>query len=385
MLIKDTNQKVRSLRATVAGMNPAVAEVYAQRGIDPRDHMEARRERLRSRHSFSRARPETLKAKIARMREEYGDDAKLWAEFALDASDVRVRQLVQRAALAPLDVESIADRWCPPVPTDVSDGEYKIEDRVSRLRQHETRVGDRGRAAQLARLISAGTFKCETRSSEATVNPRAQREAPAIENRMIAAQQARNDLDFQKEIEDAGTLFTSGSYAGANTKTVSSGAQWNGGGAADPIDDCQDAVAGCVIPPTHAVMSDLTWNAVTGNDELRSIVGAGGLPSMEQFATFWGLDGVEASRREYYAEGASTPSRIYGSSSIAFLHVSDDPEQHTFMRRWVVRQGAGGYVAIPYDKKDEGGYGMFYEKLTVEDVTKVVTNTCGFLLINVRQ
>ena len=71
---------------------------------------------------------------------------------------------------------------------------------------------------------TAGTFKLEPHSAEATVNRQTARIAPEIENRMLAAMHAREDLSFQHEIGAAVTLMTSGTYNASNTKTIASGA-----------------------------------------------------------------------------------------------------------------------------------------------------------------
>lgn len=398
--IKDSTQRRRALAPTTFGMNPAVAEQLTGRGIDPRDYAETLKlvhadERLRRVHrgaAFSSAILPTEDAgadRIAAVRAQLGSELRRFAEFALSPNDVRVRQLIQQAALAAHDEDSIADIWCPNQLVDVGEGEIKLRDRATRLQRRDTRVGPRSRAVQVGDEVSAGTYKCEVHSAEATVNRQVNRIAPDIENRMTAAMHARTDLSFNHEIEVAVTLMTSGSYAASNTKTIAAGAQWNGGASADPIDDCQDAIAGCTGHPTHAVMGLLTWQAAQANDELKAIVGTrpdnAGLLRAEEFALYWGLQGVLVSRRQYIDDGASAYSWMYGSASIAFLRVSRNEEERTFMRNYMLRQGAMGYVSTTYPKPDEGGYGVDVEKVTVEKVPKVIDNTYGYLLINARQ
>lgn len=386
MLIKDSAQRRRALAPTEFGMNPELAERLTGRGIDPRDH----NARIRGLHTSAIvARTETPGERLARVREQFGGQAKRFAEYALAPNDVRVRELIARAALAAHDDESIADLWCPQDFVDVSEGEYKLRARDTKLQRRDTKIGSRSRAVQVPDEITAGTFKLEPHSAEATVNRQTARIAPEIENRMLAAMHAREDLSFQHEIQAATTLMTSGTYNASNTKTIASGAQWNGGASADPIDDCQDAIAGCTGHPTHAVMGLLTWQAAQANDDLKAIVGTRpdnkGLLSPDSFAMYWGLEGVLISRRQYIDDGASTYSWMYGSASIAFVRVSRDPEERTFMRNLVLRQGAGGLVSTSYTMPGEGGYGVDYEKITWEKLHKVIDDTYGYLLINARQ
>lgn len=386
MLIKDSAQRVRSRMPNEFGMNPFIAEVYQGRGIDPRSHSS----RIRGIHaSVSLRRREQPGEVAARIRASFGSETSRFVELALTPNDVVVRSLVQQAALEAYDDESIADRYCPVQLVDIREGEYKLRDRSTELQEIDTAVGASGECAELPQEISAGTYKVADYSMADSVNRATGAAAPAIENRMIAAMRARATLLRQHEIVVAKTLMASGSYASANTKTIASGAQWNGGSSADPIDDCQDAIAGCVAPPTHAIFGLETWQAAQANDDFRAIVGTRvdnlGLMGSEAFALYWGLEEVLISRRQYIPSGSSTLTRLYGTASVAFLHVSRDEAARTFLRTFMLRQGAGGIVALPYFDPKKGPHGTDMEKVSFAKVHKVVDDTYGYLLINARQ
>jgi len=386
MLIKDSAQKSRARRPNEFGMNPFTAEVLTSRGIDPRSHAE----RLHGIHaSVSLGHRETPGEIAARIKTTFGGEPTRFQELALTPNDVIVRQLINQAALDAWDNESIAENYCPTVLVDIREGEYKLRDRNTDLQEVDTRVGPSANSYELPAEITAGTFKVEDFSAEDSVNRGVNAIAPSIENRMIAAMRARSTLLRQHEIETAKTLMASGSYAAGNTKTIAAGAQWNGGGAADPIDDCQDAIAGSVAPPTHAVFSLETWQAAQANDDFRAIVGTRtdnvGLMASDAFALYWGLESVQISRRQYIPSGTSTLTRLYGTSNVAFVHVSRDEAARTFMRNFQLRQGAGGVMSLSYFNPKRGGYGSDMEKVTIAKVAKVIDNTYGFLLINPRQ
>jgi hypothetical protein len=89
MLIKDSAQRRRALAPTEFGMNPELAERLTGRGIDPRDH----NARIRGLHASAIVtRPETPGERLARVREQFGGQARRFAEYALAPNDVRVRK-----------------------------------------------------------------------------------------------------------------------------------------------------------------------------------------------------------------------------------------------------------------------------------------------------
>ena len=386
--IVDSAQRARARKPTEFGMNPFVAEVYQGRGLDPRDHAE----RLRGIHQSARlARRETPGEIETRVRGMFAGQTRSarFQELALTPGEVVVRQLVQQAALEAYDNESIADEYCPVQFVNERKGTYYVRDRATELQEFDTRVGSSSDSVELPQEIAAGTYDVEDHSASDSVNRATAAAAPSIENRMIAAMRARVMLLRQHEIKAAATLMASGSYNASNTKTIASGAQWNGGASSDPIDDCQDAIAGCTAPPTHAIFGLETWQAAQANDTLMSIVGTRpdnrGLLAADSFAMYWGLESVLISRRQYIPSGTSTLTRMYGTASVAFVHVSRDENARTFLRTFMLRQGAHGLVALPYFDPKKGIQGTDIEKVSFSKVIKVIDDTYGYLLINARQ
>jgi len=388
MLIKDSAQRRRALAPNEFGLSPFVAEVLTGRGIDPRGHAE----RLRGIHQSARlARRETPGEIESRVRQMFSGQVRSprFEELALTPGEVVVRQLIEQAALEAYDTESIADEYCPIQFVDSRKGTYYVRDRATELQEFDTRVGPSSDGVELPQEVAAGTYDVEDHTAKDSVNRATNAAAPSIENRMIAAMRARVMLLRQHEIKSATTLMTSGTYNASNTKTIASGAQWNGGASADPIDDCQDAIAGCTAPPTHAIFGLETWQAAQGNDTLMAIVGTRpdnkGLLAAESFAMYWGLESVLISRRQYIPSGTSTLTRMYGTASVAFVHVSRDENARTFLRTFMLRQGTNGLVSLPYFNAEKGIQGTDMEKVSFSKTIKVIDDTYGYLLINARQ
>lgn len=383
--IRDSAQRLRARQPTVYGMSPAVAEMLTGRGIDPRAHAD----RLRSLHaSVNLGREPEPGELVAAIRDRFGN-AEAFAELALTPNDVVVRELIQQAALDSFDGENIVESYCPTQFVDAREGEYKLRDRQTDNQEVDDAVGPRSDSKGIPQEISAGTYKVITRALHDTVDRKVANVAPSIESRMIAAMRVRKALMRQHEIRCAVALMTSTNYASSCRITVSSGEQWNGGASADPIDDMQDAIAAMTAPPTHAVMGLETWQAAQANDDLKAILGTmpgnRGLLTPLDFALYFALEQVLVSRRVYTAIGASTESRVYGVASVALAHVSRDPEARTFMRNFMLRQGAGGLVSSSWTKAGTGGVGLDYEQLAMEQVHKVIDDTYGALIINARQ
>jgi len=383
--IKDSAQRLRARRPTEYGMSPAVAEMLTGRGIDPKRHAE----RLRSLHaSVDLGREPEPGEQVAAIRDRFGD-AKAFAELALTPNDVVVRELIQQAALDSFDGENIAESYCPTQMVDVREGEYKLRDRQTDNQEVDDEVGPRSKSKGIPQEISAGTYKVKTRALHDTVDRKVATVAPSIESRMIAAMRVRKALMRQHEIRAAVTLMTTTSYASACRITVNAGEQWNGGASADPIDDMQDAIAAATAPLTHAVMGLETWQAAQANDDLRSILGTmpgnKGLLTPLDFALYFALEQLLVSRRVYTPLGSATESRIYGTANVALVHVSRDPEARTFMRNFMLRQGAGGLISSSWTEAGTGGVALDYEQLAMEQVHKVIDDTYGAIIISARQ
>lgn len=383
--IRDTAQRLRARAPTEYGMSPAVAEILQGRGIDPRAHAN----RLRSLHaSVALSRDPEPGEQVAAIRERFGN-ADAFAELALMPNDVVVRELIQQAALDSFDGENIVEAYCPTQQVDAREGEYKLRDRQTENQEVDDEIGPRSDSKGIPQEITAGTYKVKTRALHDTVDRKVALVAPSIESRMIAAMRVRKSLMRQHEIRCAVAAMTSTNYAAACRITVASGEQWNGGASADPIDDLQDAIAAMTAPPTHAVMGLETWQAAQSNDDLRAILGTQpgnkGLLTPMDFALYFALESVLVSRRTYTPTGSATESRVYGTASVSLQHVSRDPEARTFMRNFMLRQGAGGLVSTSWSVPGKGGVALDYEQLMMEQVHKVIDDTYGALIINARQ
>lgn len=384
MLIRDSAQKIRANQPLETGLSPWVAERLTSYGIDPHE----RAAQIRARHaSFTAQHRQTPGERVAAVRARLGN-LKL-KELGLSPNDVVVRELIQQAALDTYNDDLIAGRICPEAFVDVREGEYKLRDNSTERQELDDLIGPKSEAQELPQEITAGTFKVNSRARKDYVLRAVANIAPDIESRMIIAMRIRQHMLLQHEIRVATTLMAAASYDASCVKTVASGAEWNGGASADPIDDMQDIIAAARAPLTHGVMSLEVWQAAQNNDELKAILASQinnkGLLDPMTFALYFGLDEVHINRGQKVASGATSLTRIYGTASIALVHVSSDPEARTFLRNFVLRQGSNGLVSTQWYEPKMGELGADYEQLAWAQIHKVIDAYYGGLIVDVRQ
>lgn len=387
LLIKDSAQRTRVRQPNQFGMNPMAAERLRADGIDPAERAHAIQSRFGS-VEFSR-RPSTDERLAALRASLAAIPSNELNEFNLDPNSAIVRTRVATGAIEADDDESMLDMFAPVEFLDTKKGLYKVRARDTALQEIDTRVGPSGTSEELPDELSDLPYDMTDYSLKQPIKRITAMLAPDLENRILSAAKVRASLSLQEEIRVARLLMAASTYAASNRRTLSAGAQWNRGASADPIGDCQTAIAACTRAPTHAAMSLEVWNAVQANDDFMAIVGTRtdnkGLLTTESFALYWGLLGVCVSRRQYIPAGASTYSRMYGTSSLAFVRVNTAPNARTFLRRLRMRQGVNGMVSSAFFEADNGPYGTDYEKLAYTQAELVVDNTYGYLLTDVRQ
>lgn len=376
MLIKDTNQKTRAARPEGHGMWGGAAEILQQHGIDPREHAE----RIRS--SFAARSTVVGRRMIPQAPALAGTQ-----ELAIDHSDVIQREVLQQTALEAVDPEFMAEELAPSQLISIKQGVIYLDDQVEDRRQVDDSISTRGKATEVNENLSSVNVDMQPHSLEGSQPRRDAAIAPMLANFARVVDKTSRKAKLQHEIRVKTALMTVGNYAAANRRALTSGFEWNGGSSADPLADMQAALGALFGPVTHAQMSEEAWHAVQLNEFLQGILsgyqGNQGVIRVIDYAMFFGIENVHVDKQRYTPIGSSALSRLYDSDKIALLSVSARPDSRTFLRNFMFRQGAGGFVTLTWFTPD-GSHGTDWVKVTHENDLVVVDNTYGSLITGVR-
>lgn len=379
MLIKDSAQKIRANRPTARGMHPAVEDRLKRLGIDPDQRARAIALAAGTTGAARRA-PSTAAGAAAR--------DKVLA-LSLDPGDVRVRPLLDRAALMYKNEAFVADDVCPVELVGERSAQYQIWGRDDDLESPDPEIGPEGSAKEVNPTLSDDNFSVRDFALKGAVKRDTEMANPTLGLRARVTGNVKNRLALWREIAVAGAFLNSANYSGDNLIALSSGFEWNGGASADPVADMLDAteaVTGADI--TDMVMSDIVWHAVVQNDDLKAILASQidnqGILREGVFAGYFGVKRLrvcKASRKT-----AAGRVRIWGTGSLWMGYVDPAPGQLTFARTFRLRQGAGGYVTKIIPKEDAGINGVEFVRVAhSDDPCKIVAPTYGVLITGVRQ
>lgn len=379
MLIKDSAQKTRANRPTARGMHPAVEARLKRLGIDPDQRARSIALAAGATSAAPRA-PSTAAGAAAR------DKA---LALSLDPSDVRVRPLLNRAALMYKNDALVADEVCPVELVDERSAQYQIWGRDDDLESPDPEIGPEGSAKEVNPTLSDDNYSVRDFALKGAVKRDTELANPTLGLRARVTGNVKNRLALWREALVAGAFLNTANYSGDNLIALSSGFEWNGGASADPVADmleATEAVQGVDI--TDMVMSDLVWHAVVQNDDLKAILASQidnqGILREGVFAGYFGVQRLRVSKAN-----RKTPSgkvRIWGTGSIWMGYVDRTPGQLTFARTFRLRQGAGGYVTKIIPKEDAGINGVEFVRVAhSDDPCKIVAPTYGVLITGVRQ
>lgn len=376
MLIKDTTQKTRSARPEAHGMWGGAAEILQQHGIDPREHA------ARIRDSFAARSTVVGRRMIPQVPALAGTQ-----ELAIDHNDVTQREVLQQTALEAVDPDFMAEELAPSQLVSVKEGVIYLDDQVEDRRQVDDSISTRGQATEVNENLSSVNINLKPHSLSGYQPRRDAALAPMLANFARVVDKTGRKAKLQHEIRVKTALMTSTNYASANRRALSAGSEWNGGASADPLADMQATLGALFGPVTHAQMSLEAWQAVQQNEFLQGILsgyaGNQGVIRVIDFAMFFGIANVHVDEQRYTAAGASALSRLYDSDKIALLSVSARPGSRTFLRNFMFRQGAGGFVTMTWFTP-EGSHGTDWVKITHENDLVVVDNTYGAIITGMR-
>ncbi len=376
MLINDTNQKNRSARPGPHGMWGGAAEILQQHGIDPREHA------ARIRDSFAARSTVVGRRMIPQVPALAGAQ-----ELAIDHNDVTQREVLQQAALEAVDPDFMAEELAPTQLVSVKEGVIYLDDQVEDRRETDDSISSRGQATETNENVTGVNINLKPHSLSGYQPRRDAALAPMLANFARVVDKTSRKAKLQHEIRVKTRLMTSTNYASANRRALSAGSQWNGGSAADPLADMQATLGALFGPVTHAQMSLEAWQAVQQNEFLQGILsgyaGNQGVIRVIDFAMFFGIANVHVDEQRYTPAGASALSRLYDSDKIALLSVSARPDSRTFLRNFMFRQGAGGFVTMTWFTP-EGSHGTDWVKVTHENDLVVVDNTYGAIITGMR-
>lgn len=376
MLIKDTNQKTRANRPEAHGMWGGAAEILQQHGIDPREHVE------RIRAGFAARSTITARRMIPQVPALAGAQ-----ELAIDHADVIQREVLQQTALEAIDAGFMAEELAPSQLIDIKKGIVYLDDQVEDRRQVEDSISTRGQAAEVNENVSSVNIDMQPHSLAGHQPRRDAAIAPMLASFANVVDKTSRKAKLQHEIRVKSILMTATNYASANRRALGGGANWNGGASADPLSDMQAVLGALFGPVTHGQMSLEAWQAVQQNEFLQGILsgyaGNQGVIRVVDFAMFFGIANVHVDEQRYTAIGASSLSRLYDSDKISLLSVSARPDSRTFLRNYMFRQGAGGFVTMTWFTPD-GSHGTDWVKVTHENDLVVVDNTYGGIITGMR-
>lgn len=379
MLIKDTAQKIRANRPTARGMHPAIEARLKRLGIDPGER--ARSIALAAVTSSSTRAPAAPLA---------GVPAGKPLALSLDPADVRVRPLLNRAALMYNNDAFVADAVSPIELVSERSAQYQIWGRDDDLEGPEDEIGPNGSAKEVNPTLSDDNYSVRDFALKGAVSRDTELANPTLGLRARVTGNVKNRMMLRREVRVATVFLDSGNYSGDNLIALSSGFEWNGGVSADPINDMLDATEAVQgVDITDMVMSDLVWHAAVVNDDLKAILASqlnnDGLLSESVFASYFGIRRLHVSKAvKKNAAGARV--RIWGTGSIWMGYVDPAQGQLSFAKTFRLRQGAGGFVTKIIPNEDRGINGVEYVRVAYsEDSSKIVAPTYGVLITGARQ
>lgn len=379
MLIKDTAQKIRANRPSRLGMHPAVVERLVRLGVDP--EARARSISLASDTGRAETTPSGRQA-LGLQPAALGGAAPL--ALSLDPDDVRITPLLNRAALYYRNDAMIAEDVCPVEMTGERSARYQIWGRDDDLEAPEDEIGPTGSAKEVNPTLSDDSFSVRSYTLKGMVSRDTEAANPTLGLRARVAGNVRNRLMLRKEIRTADAFLNTSNYPSTNRRALGGTANWDGGSAADPIDDvlfAQESITG--VDVTDMVMSDIVWHGAQQNDLIKAILASQydnqGMLRRQDLGLYFGILNVRVTKAVKKTSAGRV--RIWGSTAIWMGYVDRAQGQLTFARSFRLKQGAGGFITKIIVVEDRGEDGAEYVRVAyAEDTAKIVAPTYGFLL-----
>lgn len=378
MLIKDTAQKIRANRPTKRGMHPAIEARLQRLGVDP----DARARAIALAHETS-----PTSAPSSPLDPRPGAPS---LKLSLDPNDVRVRPLLNRAALFYKNDALIADEVAPVEIVTERSAQYQIWGRDDDLEGPEDEIGPTGSAKEVNPTLSDDNYSTRDYALKGAISRDTEMANPTLGLRARVTGNVKNRMMIRREVRVADVFLATGTYPSSNRLALASGAEWNGGASADPIADLlggQEAITGVEV--TDLVMSDVMFNVAIQNDLLKAILASQydneGLLRRQDLGLYLGIQNVRVSKA-VKRNAAGNRVRVWGDSALWMGYVDRSPGMLTFAKSFRLKQGAGGFVTKIIPKEDAGINGVEFVRVAYsEDSAKVVAPTYGYLITGARQ
>lgn len=265
--------------------------------------------------------------------------------FGLDPGDTVVTELLTQTALEWRNYSTLHDRLCPVQVESLVAGTYFVYDRAGQRQVVDSRVGADSKTKVVSRRVSSANYTTQLRALSGAVNRVAQALAAAL-NKLSSETEFVMDMhDREMELEVANALCDTANYSGDNLQTLGGTAKWNGGSAADPVQDVLDVLLAIPAEVNHCVFSDLCWSAAQINEQLQAILfgrlkAADGVLSPAEFAQFFGIANVWISKH-LVERTPGTVTRTWSETGAYFAHVDAKRDMLTHARRFRARLPGG--------------------------------------------
>lgn len=265
--------------------------------------------------------------------------------FGLDPGDTVVEELLVQSALEWKNYGTLHARLCPVQVEALQAGTYFVYDRAGQRQVVDSRVGADGKTKVVSRRVSSANYTTQLRSLSGSVSRVAQALAAAL-NKLSSETEFVMDMhDREMELEVADALCNTSNYSGDNLQSLGGTAKWNGGSAADPVQDVIDILLAIPAVVTDAVFSDLCWSAAQINEQLQAVLfgrlkASDGILSPAEFAQFFGIANVWISKH-LVERTPGTVSRTWSESGAYFGHVDARRDMLTHARRFRARLPGG--------------------------------------------
>lgn len=382
----------RANAPTKVGLHPRVAERLIKFGIDPDQFSN---EVLSTRGTvrvlspvYGRPRLLPTVSRETRLVLSHQIGAPRRIELALDPADVRVRPLLNEAALAYKTDEFLADTLAPVKLTRERSGEYNIWSRDDFYYAPDDRIGPNGSAKEVSPTLSRDNYSVKAHSFKGWTSNDTEFANPSIRAGFRTVTLVRQKLEFKRERRVADLFLTAGNYASSNKRTLGSTAKWNGGSTADPIADILAMQEALPAPATDIIFSDITWHVAQQNAALKAILASQinnqGILRPQDIGLYFGIPNVWINKA-LYRDSSGNLKRIWSEADVWMGTTNRGQDELTFARTFRLSQGAGGFVTKTWRDEDRGVDGGAWTRVAFSDDEKIVAADHGTLIIGVKQ
>lgn len=329
----------------------------------------------------------------------------------LGVSDVHTNAALPNIALGySIEAEGVADIASPVVMVPkASDVYYTWNAKNDFNRKIPNATSPGGEVPQVNPTLSASTYTTVEYALGGFLPTEVQSNADTpLQPFSKLVQMVVDGLRLEREIRVANLLQTSSNWNSNLVNTILAGSQWDGGGSADPIANLHHAIEQSFKGVTGIVWSELVHHDFVRSPAvqkfIQSKINVGGIPSLQEIATEFGLPPIHVGRMKYATGGTvgtadstiGAATYVWGNHVVLLRTPSQMPptsqmdiaSSYTF--RWnggLAPDGslnAGLLVRTFWDPK-RGARGGTSVVVTHNDLEAQTTGLTGGLLLNAHQ